>query len=66
MRRRDFLVQSTIAAVGSAGCNGKESMKAQSDINRIPNYTPTGAKLITDSTPVADVFYYPAEWEKHE
>lgn len=41
-------------------------MKAQFEVNCMPNYVPTGAKLITDSTPVADGFYYPAEWEKYE
>ncbi|MEZ6120708.1 MAG: agmatine deiminase family protein [Pirellulaceae bacterium] len=32
----------------------------------MPDYNPTGAKLIINSSPAADGFYLPAEWEKHE
>lgn len=32
----------------------------------MPDYKRTGAKLITNSTPAADGFYFPGEWERHE
>ncbi|MBO9999099.1 MAG: agmatine deiminase family protein [Cyanobacteria bacterium SID2] len=32
----------------------------------MPNYRSTGVKLIENSTPKADSFYIPAEWEPHE
>ena len=35
-------------------------------IDAMPDYSKTKAKLLTDSTPAADDFRYPAEWEKHE
>jgi len=34
--------------------------------NRMPDYKPTGVKLLTDSTPSTDEFYFPAEWAPHE
>lgn len=34
-------------------------------IDAMPDYTATGAKLIEGSTPAADGYYYPPEWEEH-
>ena len=64
MLRRNFLSQCIIAAAAT-GCSRK-SMARQPTVSRMPSYKPTGVKLITDSTPIADGYYYPAEWEKHE
>lgn len=36
------------------------------DITSMPDYTATGVELLTRSTPAADGFRYPAEWERHE
>jgi hypothetical protein len=33
---------------------------------KMPDYKSTGATLLTNSTPVADGFYFPAEWQPHE
>lgn len=71
MQRRDFLIQTTCAAAALPGC--QKTMKANKnanagvgDITAMPNYAASGAKLITNSTPAADGFYYPAEWEQHD
>lgn len=32
----------------------------------MPDYQPTGVRLLTNSTPAQDGFYFPAEWEDHE
>jgi len=35
-------------------------------VREMPEYEKTGVKLLKDSTPLADGYHYPAEWEKHE
>jgi len=65
MKRREFLIQSVLATAGALG--GARTSNAQdNDMTKMPDYSLTGAKLISGSTPVADGFHYPAEWEKHE
>lgn len=65
MQRREFLIQSTttlaVAAAVSPALNADEP-----DITRMPDYKPTGVKLLSNSTPANDGFYFPAEWENHE
>lgn len=65
MNRRSFLRQSSIAAAIAAGLS--PSLKANDkNITAMPDYKSTGAKLITNSTPLQDGFHYPAEWDAHE
>lgn len=65
MQRREFLIQSTttlaVAAAVSPALNADEP-----DITRMPDYKPTGVKLLSNSTPAKDGFHFPAEWENHE
>jgi agmatine deiminase len=35
-------------------------------IDAMPDYSDTGVKLIKGSTPAADGFHYPPEWEEHD
>ncbi len=65
MNRRNFLKQSSVGAAAALGFSATANANYQ-DITDMPDYTPTGAKLITDSTPVQDGFHYPAEWALHE
>ncbi len=65
MDRRGFLKTSasTLAAVtATRSLVGAD----ENGIAKMPDYKPTGVKLLTDSTPSADGFRFPAEWEKHE
>ena len=65
MRRRDFLIQTGCAASAIAGITG--NMNAQEpNITHMPDYSSTGAKLVTKSTPASDGYRYPAEWERHD
>lgn len=65
MKRRDFLLNTGSAASGFVGLRGTLSAQRK-EISRMPDYSTTGAKLIAGSTPFADGFHYPAEWEDHE
>ncbi|MGB7325795.1 MAG: agmatine deiminase family protein [Rubripirellula sp.] len=67
MKRRDFL-QTTggIASAMICGELGAQTRTTTKGIGAMPDYTPTGAHLIQGSTPKADGFYFPAEWEEHE
>ncbi len=38
----------------------------ENKLDSMPDYKRTGVKLITNSTPAADGFYFPGEWERHE
>lgn len=72
--RRVFLHRSAAALAGmsftqishaeddATYLDGSENEKA----SYRPDYTKTGVKLITDSTPLADGFYMPGEERKHE
>jgi agmatine deiminase len=65
MNRRDFLIQSTCAAATLTG--QLQSIHAdEKNITAMPDYKSTGARLLTNSTPAADGFRFPAEWEEHE
>jgi len=63
MDRRRFLNVSTrtLAAMAVADILAA----AESGKDRMPDYWPTGAKLVTNSTPAADGFRFPAQWEEH-
>ncbi len=64
MHRRHFLMGSSLLA---PCCHS--TLFAQDQENKLdsmPDYKRTGAKLITNSTPAADGFYFPGEWERHE
>lgn len=63
MNRRNFLQQTSL---GLAAFTATELFADSKGLRRMPNYQPTGAHLLTGSTPAADGFRYPAEWEKHE
>ncbi|MEM7317240.1 MAG: agmatine deiminase family protein, partial [Planctomycetota bacterium] len=65
MKRRDFL---KLTGISAAKMTSGASL-TNADINRkseMPDYKSTGVKLIANSTPTSDGFYFPAEWEKHE
>ncbi len=65
MNRRDFLIQSTCGAAALAG--SVQCLYAdEKNIAAMPDYKSTGASLLTNSTPAADGFRFPAEWEEHE
>ena len=65
MKRRDFFKQTSLGPTLLAG--GFASMNATAaNIDLMPDYASTGANLLTESTPAADGFYYPAEWQEHE
>lgn len=65
MHRRDFLIQSTCAAATLTG--QLQSIHAdEKNIAAMPDYKSTSASLLTNSTPAADGFRFPAEWEEHE
>ncbi len=65
MNRRDFLVRST--CTGAAWAGMPQLMNAEDkQLSQMPDYKSTGAKLITNSTPTADGFRSPGEWEEHE
>ena len=67
MQRRTFLRNaSAAAAVGAAAPLLAQRQKSDSMLDAMPDYSTTGAKLLTGSTPKADGFYFPAEWENHE
>ena len=65
MNRRAFLIQSSCMAAIPAGIDRTVNAQ-QPDITHMPDYASTGAKLITETTPVGDGYRYPAEWEEHE
>ena len=39
---------------------------AEEGTSHMPDYQRTGVELLTDSTPTADGFYFPAEWAPHD
>ena len=63
MQRRNFLFGSAAAVL--AGTN-RTTIARQPDMTSMPDYSSTGTTLVTDSTPAADGFHFPAEWEEHE
>lgn len=44
----------------------QEKAMAMDRMGQMPDYSKAGAKLIVDSTPAADGFHFPSEWEPHE
>ena len=81
MKRRQFIKSSSLLMTGLAtrltsGCQQQEQQAQQQDetqknmmkktMGSMPDYAAEGVKLLTDSTPAADGFYFPAEWAKHE
>ena len=64
MERRQFLRISgrAMAALSVAGLSAADEQGTQA----MPDYGSTGATLLHGSTPAADGFYFPAEWERHE
>jgi agmatine deiminase len=65
MHRRGFLKQAGYTVATLVGAN--QTLNAQQpDTTLMPDYSPVGAELIADSTPVADGYRYPAEWEPHD
>ncbi len=65
MNRRRFLSISGSAVAAMAGAN-RLTGADQGRPDRMPDYKPTGVQLLTDSSPAADGFHFPAEWEPHE
>ena len=65
MDRRDFLRIAGCSMTAMAGDNVLGGAD-RSGITRMPDYAGTGVELLSDSTPAADGFYFPAEWEPHE
>ena len=64
MDRRAFL---SISGGGLASLALASSLASQENPQNhlMPDYNPTGAKLLVDSTPAADGFHFPAEWDEH-
>ena len=64
MDRRTFLgiSGSTLASLASGASLAAKEQKIES----LPDYKPTGVKLLTETTPAADGFHFPAEWAAHE
>ena len=72
----------SLAAIGAVGAAGNRFVSGQEEdevanetnktrqdetvVNKMPDYKSTGAKLLTDSTPTKDGFWFPAEWKPHE
>ncbi|NEO88029.1 MAG: hypothetical protein F6J87_27800, partial [Spirulina sp. SIO3F2] len=63
MNRRQFCAQAGLTAAAIALSNW--GCQAQANRNAMPNYTPTGVRLL-GSTPRQDGFYFPAEDAVHE
>lgn len=63
LSRRQFL---TAASAGAAAAMIPQTATPADKLNEMPNYRTTGARLITNSTPAADGYRYPAEWKNHE
>jgi agmatine deiminase len=64
MKRRDFIIGTSLLA---AGCRRDLNAEVKEiALDDVPDYADSGAKLVSDSTPAADGFYFPAEWEEHE
>ncbi len=64
--RRQFLATSTAAALGLATSRADDDGSEDETAAYRPDYKATGAKLIADSTPLADGFFMPGEELKHE
>lgn len=60
--RRHFLQSATLAASSL----GLPQLYAQDLSDQRPDYAKTMAKIVTDSSPLADGFYMPGEEQKHE
>ena len=65
MDRREFLSVSGGTLAGLLVANPITADDKDTTLN-MPDYKPTGAKLLTGSTPAADGFRFPAEWAAHE
>ncbi len=64
--RRQFIATSTAAALGFTTTRADDDGSEDETAADRPDYTKTGAKLITASTPLADGFHMPGEELKHE
>ena len=65
MDRRQFLNQS-IGTVATLAATGTLTATEGPRKDSMPDYKPTGVTLLTDSTPAADGFHFPGEWEQHD
>ena len=65
MDRRDFLTRSTCTAAAWAGLN-QFGYAEEKNLSQMPDYQSTGVELIPHSTPTADGFRFPGEWEERE
>jgi agmatine deiminase len=65
MDRRSFISIASGAVAAIAGA-GRFADADQRGPDRMPDYKPTGVALLTDATPAADGFYFPAEWQPHQ
>ena len=65
MQRREVQFQTGCTAAVIAGITPTMNAR-EHDITQMPDYSTTGAKLITNSTPADDGFFCPAEWERHD
>lgn len=67
MERREFLAISGCAAATLVGCNTYGAAVTEGELidKAMPDYESIGVQLL-DSTPAADGFWMPGEWEKHD
>ena len=65
MKRRTFL---KLASYSTVAMTSQPRLLAADPIRKqtMPDYQSTGARLLSNSTPSADGFRFPAEWERHE
>lgn len=64
MHRREF----TLAGCAALAFKPHQShaIAQGADMTAMPRYESTRARLLTNSTPADDGFYFPAEWQPHE
>lgn len=65
INRRDFASR-PIGLAATLACSRFLDAAEEPMLSAMPDYRSTAAKLITQSTPIEDGYYYPAEWEPHE
>ena len=70
MQRRRFLCAAGILAATSGTSSlfaqRESGLRRERGIAEMPDYATTGVTRIEDSTPAADGFHFPAEWEEHD